>query len=67
MIALESLFSFYSTSFIMANILFLISLNTLVILAIVTPFYYYSHHLEINIKVISILLLIPCSIPIVKI
>ena len=66
-IALESLFSFYSTSFIMASILSLISLDILAILAIVTSFYYHSHCLEMNMKVISILLLIPYSIFIVKV
>ena len=65
-IASESLFSFYSTSFIMAGTSFLTSSGILAILAIVTPFYYRSHRLEMNAKAVSILLLTPYSIPMVK-
>ena len=51
----------------MASTLSLISLSILAILAIVTLFYHRFHRLEINTKAVSILLLIPYSIPIVKV
>ena len=65
-IASESLFSFCSTSFIMASTSSLISSGILATLVVVTPFYYRSYRLEMNVKAVSVSSLTSCSIPMVK-